>query len=189
MNPRLDLVVGCNGAGKSSLVREVLSRRLPRSPFVNADEIAALVYPDDPEGHSYEAAGRAEAVRDELLVARRSFIAETVFSHPSKLKLLTRAHHSGFRVVLHVVMVPEDTAVQRVARRVAAGGHSVPEDKIRGRYRRLWDNVVIAVGMADQAYVYDNSANHMSLVGEYRSGIPLSPPRWPDWAPDALRSI
>jgi len=37
---RLDLVVGPNGAGKSTFVEFTLAPLLPKSVFVNADEIA-----------------------------------------------------------------------------------------------------------------------------------------------------
>ncbi len=39
---RLDLVVGSNGAGKSTFVELTLAPLLPRSVFVNADEIVVL---------------------------------------------------------------------------------------------------------------------------------------------------
>ena len=53
---RLDLVVGPNGAGKSTCVRLTLGPVRPGVAFVNADEIAAWCWPDDPEAHSCEAA-------------------------------------------------------------------------------------------------------------------------------------
>ena len=60
-----------------------------------------------------------------------------MFSHVSKLKLVHTAIDAGFLVTLHIVMIPESLAVARVANRVRAGGHAVPEDKIRQRYLRL----------------------------------------------------
>ena len=106
--------------------------------FVNADEIAAQRWPDDQLAHSYEAARIAAATRARLIQLGRPLIAETVFSHPSKLDLLRDAAVAGFFMALHVLMVPEDLSVARVAYRVAAGGHDVPVDKIRQRHRRLW---------------------------------------------------
>ena len=88
---RLDLVVGPNGAGKSTFVRLTLSKALARTGVVNADLIAQQRWPDDPEVHSYEAARIATATREALMARREAFIAETVFSHPSKLDLLRRA--------------------------------------------------------------------------------------------------
>jgi predicted ABC-type ATPase len=46
----------------------------------------------------------------------------------------------GFRVSLHFIEVPSaDFAVRRVAMRVAAGGHEVPEADVRRRFRRGLD--------------------------------------------------
>lgn len=181
--PRLDLVVGCNGAGKSSLIGEFLIPRLPGSVFVNADEIAKQRWPGDAENRSYDAARIAARTRATLISMGRPFIAETVFSHPSKLELIDAAHDHGFRVILHVVMVPEDLAVQRVARRVTSGGHSVPEEKIRARYQRVWPLVVAAINRSEQAYVYDNSAGSLRLAARFVSGAEIGDSRWPEWSP------
>lgn len=185
---RLDLVVGCNGAGKSTFVEHVLLPILPRSRFINADVIALEQWPHDPVSHSYEAARIAEAIRDEMITRGRSLIAETVFSHPSKLALIRRAFASDYFVALHVLMIPEDLAVARVAHRVQAGGHHVPEDKIRGRYRRLWDHVDTALDLVDEATVYDNSSNVTGLrvVARTYGGTMLEAPDWPSWTPVPL---
>ncbi len=188
---RLDLVVGSNGAGKTTLVRKVI---LPNAPagttFVNADEIARQRWPEDPEGRSYEAAEVAAATRHALIQARRPFVAETVFSHRSKLDLITEAHAAGFHVALHVLLVPEELTVLRVERRVASGGHSVPEEKIRNRYQRLWGLVRQAMIAADSSNVYDSSPhNRPVIVAQLASGIPVGSVHWPSWAPPELTDI
>jgi predicted ABC-type ATPase len=154
---RLDLVAGPNGAGKSTFVELTLAPLLGGSVFVNADEIARQRWPKDPASHAYEAALLAAETRIKLIELGLSFIAETVFSHPSKLELIDTAHAAGFTVVLHVVLIPEELAVARVAYRVQSGGHPVAENKIRERYHRLWTLVAEAITRCDQATVYDNS--------------------------------
>lgn len=156
---RLDLVVGPNGSGKSTFVELVIAPRRPGVPFVNADVIAA----------------------------REPFIAETVFSHPSKLDLIGRARAAGYSVALHVLLTPEDLAVHRVEHRVAAGGHPVPEDKIRGRYARLWPLVAAGIVAADTAHVYDNSqVDGPQDIASFAYGFPDGPCHWPAWTPSAL---
>lgn len=181
---RLDLVVGPNGAGKSTFVELVLAPLRPGATFVNADVIAAQRWPDDPQGHSYEAAQVAARTRARLLELREPFIAETVFSHPSKLELVDAAVAAGYTVALHAVMVPEDLSVQRVAHRVASGGHAVPEDKIRQRYQRLWPLVIEAIGRTDTARVWDNSRRDGPVeVALFAHGMPVGPCTWPTWTP------
>jgi predicted ABC-type ATPase len=184
---RLDLVVGPNGAGKSTLVAELIGPTRPAVLFVNADLIAAQRWPAEAAQRSYEAARIAERTRDALISAKQDFIAETVFSHPSKLALLDRAHEAGYTVVLHVVLVPLELSLLRVASRVLAGGHDVPEVKIRERFARLWPLVVEAMMRADHVFVWDNaSIDGPREVVQLAGGIPLGPAHWPTWAPEVL---
>ena len=186
---RLDLVVGPNGAGKSTFVELTLAPLLPGSVLVNADEIARQRWPDDAGAHAYHAAEVAADTRSKLIALGRSFIAETVFSHPSKLDLIAAANAAHYTAVLHALLIPEDLAVERVKHRVAAGGHDVPEDKTRLRYRRLWAIVADAVALCDTATVYDNSRfTGPRIVAQLTGGEVIGTPSWPAWTPDVLRS-
>ncbi len=184
---RLDLVVGPNGSGKTTFVEQRLAPLLPGSAFVNADVIAKDRWPNAAEEHSYEAAKMAAAIRDALITQGESFIAETVFSHPSKLDLVHNAREAGYVIVVHIIMVPVELSVARVAIRVAEGGHGVPENKIRERYDRLWPLVAEAIDRADHASVYDNSAPDVTrIVAKYVDGDVVSEIIWPTWAPADL---
>lgn len=162
---------------------------LPGAPFVNAYEIAKIRWPDEVAAPAYDAARVAAQTRTKLIEAGRSFIAETVFSHESKLDLIRAAHAQVYTVVLHAVLIPEALAIHRVRYRVAAGGHAVPEEKIRERYHRLWPLVAEAIGMADIATAYDNSsATGPKIVAQFAGGAQIGGPAWPAWAPEALVS-
>lgn len=186
--PLLHLLAGPNGAGKSSYVRDVLAPATTL-PFINADEIAAERWPDAEAEHAYEAAQIAEAQRRDRMADRSSFISETVFSHPSKVQLVSDAVAAGYLVHLHVIMVPVELTVQRVVERVRRGGHAVPEQKIRERYDRLWDYLVAAIQIVDVAEVLDNSSarNPFRPCARYVHGVLDGTPSWPAWAPPALR--
>lgn len=129
--------------------------------------------------------------RRELLAARTSFVTETVFSHESKVELVHEALAAGYLVTLHVVLVPEELAVARVANRVEYGGHAVPEDKVRARFHRLWPLVAEGIGVADAAFVYDNSKVKPAfrLVASFDHGTVVGEPDWPPWAPSDLRNL
>ena len=186
---RLDLVVGPNGAGKSTFVELTLARLLPGSAFVNADEIAKQRWPDDPASHAYQAARVAAATRAKLIELGKSFIAESVFSHPSKLELIDAARTADYTIVLHVLLIPEELAVERVRHRVSAGGHDVPEDKIRERYQRLWALVATAITRSDFSTVYDNSGlKGPRIVAQMNDGYVIGSPAWPAWTPRVLQS-
>lgn len=184
---RLDLVVGPNGAGKSTLIRLVLQPTWPTAVSVNADEIARHRWGAEAEVHAYEAAAIAAATRSRLIAWGRPLIAETVFSHPSKLELIDEALAAGYFVALHVVMIPEELAVRRVAYRVRSGGHSVPEEKVRQRFRRLWEQVAIAVERVGSAAFWDNAGHDgPDQVALFIDGHPVGRPLWPTWTPPEL---
>jgi predicted ABC-type ATPase len=184
--PVLYVLAGPNGSGKSTFAREVL-QPVTRLPFINADEIAAQRWPGREQQHAYDAAEAAAAARDGALASRVSFITETVFSHPSKVELVYRAVALRYVVELHVMLVPEDLAVARVAYRVADGGHAVPENKVRERYRRLWELVAQARQIAHRTRFYDNSrADAFARVADYELGLPVGTPSWPTWTPAVL---
>lgn len=189
-DPVLHLLVGPNGAGKSTLFAAVIEPAT-HLEVVNADVIAAQRWPEDPAARSYDAAAIAAERRSAWIGERRSFVAETVFSHESKLELVDAAEEAGYLVTLHVVMVPKELAVARVASRVAAGGHPVAEDKVRARYERLWPLVAAAARQVDSATVYDNSrARHpFQVVATLQRGRVMGTPTWPAWTPDAVRDL
>ncbi len=188
--PLLHLLAGPNGAGKSSYIRDVL---VPATglPVINADDIAAQRWPQDQAVHAYEAAQIAESQRRDRIAAGASFISETVFSHPSKVQLVSDAVAAGYLVHLHVVVVPVDLTVQRVLERVRRGGHEVPEQKIRERYTRLWVNIGAAIRIADIAHVLDNSSARtpFRICAHFEHGAVIGSPSWPRWAPLELRDV
>ena len=187
-DPVLHLLAGPNGSGKTTLARRVIVP-VTHLPFINADDIAARRWPGSELEHAYDASQAAAIEREERLAARSSFITETVFSHPSKVELVERAQDAGYLVYLHVVVIPEELSVQRVAHRVRRGGHDVPEGKIRERYGRLWPLVVQARVLADITYVYDNirAAQPHRLMATYDHGTMLGEPAWAAWTPAELR--
>ena len=187
--PVLHLLAGPNGAGKTTFVERVL-RPATGLPFLDADAIAALRWPGAETAHAHEAAAIAEAQRGRLLAAGASFISETVSSHPSKADLVERAVAAGYLVTVHVILVPEEVTVRRVAYRAAHGGRDVPEVQIRGRYARLRSHIAAARLVADRVRFYDNTvaARPFRLVAVYEHGIEVGRSTWPTWTPPELLS-
>lgn len=187
--PVLHLIVGPNGAGKTTFYQRIV-RPGTLLPFINADQIAQQRWPNDPMHHAYDAAEVAAEQRQAAIEEGRSFVAETVFSHPSKMELIRAAQAAGFRVYLHVILIPEELAVSRVQVRVEAGGHAVPEEKIRARFHRLWSLVRQAMDLADETEILDNSRakEPFRSIARYQKGELIGQVEWPPWAPADLRA-
>lgn len=181
------LIAGPNGSGKSTLA---MRRLVPVThlPFVNADLIAKDRWPGEELERAKDASMAAAVERDALMTRGESFITETVFSHSSKVDLVRAAHQLGYLVSLHVVVIPVELCVARVAERVRDGGHDVPEHKIRERFNRLWPLISEACSVTDQVRFYDNSmaATPLRPVAEMEHGSIIGAPQWPTWTPSEL---
>jgi predicted ABC-type ATPase len=155
--PQLWILVGGNGAGKSTYHRLALE---PLGlPFVNADVLARILFAEAPEAHRYEAAQLAERQRLQLLEQGLSFCFETVYSHPSKIDFIARAKALGYQVIMVLIHLEStDLNQARIASRVSEGGHSVPADKVISRIPRLLDQVRASIPLVDVLRVYDNSS-------------------------------
>lgn len=132
--PEAIVVAGANGAGKTTFARELLPALYPNVAFLNADEVQLEA---SPFAHPI-AAGR-ELLRRlaEKERRRESFAIETTLASTMYVRHMRLWRVAGYRVALHFIELPsEDFAVRRVAMRVAAGGHDVPELDIRRRFHR-----------------------------------------------------
>ena len=161
-HPILHLFAGPNGAGKSTLYRALVdSGTLDRGlVFVNADlyEQSHLQNIADLQKRSEAAREWADAQREALMEDKLGFVSETVFSHESKLSLVSHAQSLGYHVVLYIVSVNNpQQLLARVRQRVQEGGHHVPPRRILERYPRTMANLKKAVRLADLALVYDGA--------------------------------
>ncbi len=152
------LLVGINGAGKTTFyytkIKPFHDANSITVPFVNADEIEKANKLSD----SYIAARHAAQLREQYLAEGQSFVAETVFSHPSKIELIDKAQAQGFEVVLnHVHVEDPELAYARVQTRISMGGHPVPKTKVQERFPRTFNNIQQAAQKADRTYVWDNN--------------------------------
>ena len=174
------ILAGPNGAGKTTVSSVFVG---PDVEFVNADIIGAELRRDDPHRPGADVtAGRIVSARLRALTAeRRSFCFETNLASPGLVGRIDAWRADGYEVRLVFVSLPNvDLALARVAARVAAGGHDVPEETVRRRFtaglryffthyrhrvdeRALCDNeaggpVLIASGDSRGEDVLDNSA-------------------------------
>lgn len=147
-----------NGSGKSTLVLEIADRGMDLGEQINPDIIAATLT-GEYGARVREAQSIADARRDACLAEKRSFSFETVMSHPSKLEIMRAARDAGFSVTLYFVGVEDPSInIDRVALRVAQGGHDVPPDRVVARYGRTMKLLASAIGIAHRAVIFDNSS-------------------------------
>ena len=106
------------------------------SEFVNSDEFAKGLSPFNPEKASIQASRYMIMKIRYLLKRQQDFGIETTLATRTLLKTIRMAQNAGYTVtLLYFWLNSPDLAVERVAARVGTGGHDIPEETIRRRYR------------------------------------------------------
>ena len=160
MLPELRIFAGPNGSGKSTV-----------TPFfgvigtyINADDLA--------KGNRIsvlEAAQLSDRLRAQCLIHGESFTSETVLSSDRKLELMREARLHGFFIRGVFVFTQSSLInVTRVRTRVQAGGHDVPEDKIRQRYVKALANLPTFIELCDICHVVDNTEEPIRIYKKHK---------------------
>lgn len=174
-NKILWIVAGANGSGKTSLVLVYSSRFQDQVPFINPDDIAKefdSTY-NGRDASLIQKAGRETIKRQRKLIKEgESFGYETTFSSKRDLKIMSQSKKLGYEIKLAFIgLETSSDNILRVAERVQKGGHYVsPKDIIR-RYERSINNLIKALDIADNIYIFDNSGTRQKLVCRIKNKI------------------
>ncbi|HET8860327.1 zeta toxin family protein [Marivirga sp.] len=165
---KLYVIAGCNGAGKTTASYTILPEILDCKEFVNADEIAKGISPFQPEKVGIEA-GRMMLKRiKNLLEGGESFAFETTLSTRSYVVFIEKAKQLDYQVTcLFFLLDSEELAISRVATRVKEGGHHIPEEVIRRRYKSGLKNFFnLFLHRVDNWLFVNNSGDNYEIVAE-----------------------
>jgi predicted ABC-type ATPase len=186
---QLWLVAGPNGAGKTTLVRfGPLAEMLPRVRFFNPDDLTLELLrsqgmKDFTEANAYvlnrtfiQAAEKTFADTESLLRQGEAVCVETVLSTRKYRPLVEAVRAAGGSVFLiYVALRSPELARARVRDRVRLGGHDVPSEKIRERWRRSLEQLPWFAEQANRFWVFDNSDSNLEppplLLAEGADGI------------------
>jgi predicted ABC-type ATPase len=157
--PALYILAGQNGSGKTTFALN--DPTLRNASFINADIEAERLSPGSPAKAAL-AAGRTTLSNIARHISEgNTFALETALSGLSTLSMMRRALAAGYAIDLSYLCLDSPALnVARVAMRVAAGGHDVPDDDIFRRFSRSLRNLPSAVALAERARVLDNTKNY-----------------------------
>lgn len=163
--PELYIIAGCNGAGKTTASLTILPEVLNCWEFVNADSIAAGLSPLNPESVAFEA-GRIMLQRiRQLLSEKKDFAFETTLATRSYVSLIKEAKQLGYRVtLLYFWLSSPEIAIQRVQKRVNQGGHNIPVDVIKRRYKRGLNNFLNLYQNKCDQWMFSDNTNLVPLL-------------------------
>ncbi|MDR0827375.1 MAG: hypothetical protein LBN33_05810 [Desulfovibrio sp.] len=178
-SPKILVFAGPNGSGKSTISDAWKIVGL----YINADEIKKRR-----DCTVLDAALEAEKLRELCLYEVRDFTFETVLSTERNLDLLARAKSAGFYIEsVFVLTADAELNVFRVRSRVIGGGHDVPAEKIRARYRKSLANIHKLIALSDECYVIDNTEEPFVIYAKDATGQYVSENRY--WPADKLKTL
>jgi predicted ABC-type ATPase len=165
--PQVIVLGGPNGAGKSTAANLLVPGEFP---YVNADEIAKTL-DGYPSREADFAASRIVLTQlDELGRTRGDFAVESTLAGASLAVRIGRLRDVGYLFRLIFLWTPNaEFSIQRVASRVRAGGHNIPEAVVRRRHAAGITNFFSRYRpIADKWEVYNSTSTVPTLVAEGR---------------------
>lgn len=182
-NREVIVVAGTNGAGKSTILNELLLTR--GVTVLNPDQIAKFEI--DQGASPAEANSRAwhtnvrklEDVRDH----GGKFAFETTLGGGTITRLLQEIVERGGTVrVYYIGLESADLHVKRVEERVKRGGHAIPEERIRGRYSSSLQHLARLMREVRTVRIYDNTTEPRHVASIEGGMLAEVTDRCPEWA-------
>ena len=169
--PRILVLAGVNGAGKSSIGGDML--RQAGINWFNPDTFTReLVEATGSPLADANAAAWQEGVRrlDAAIAHGEDYAFETTLGGNTIAARLRDASASHELLMWFCGLDSPERHMARVRLRVSHGGHDIPEAKIRERYRTSIANLVALLPHLSRLRVYDNSR-------DAEPGTPVADPR------------
>jgi predicted ABC-type ATPase len=157
---KLYIIGGCNGAGKTTASYTILPDILDCEEFINADEIARGLSPFNPDKAKIEA-GRIMLKKIKSLIdAGNSFSFESTLATKSYFNIIERAKDEGYETTcIFFWLSSPELAISRVKQRVKEGGHDIPVNVIKRRYKNGIANFFDFYEETVDSWVFINNSN------------------------------
>lgn len=177
--PAIVIVAGVNGCGKSTFAATAAGKSaLLGQTAINPDQLTQEATAQLPEltgvGANLVGVERAEKAVWRAIAQGKSAAVETVLSSKKFLPLVRAARRRRYQTRLIFIALPTvELALERIRSRVAQGGHDVPETKVRERWSRAHDNLVMFMRTVDDVLIFSNVGEIPIPVAERVGRSPL----------------
>jgi len=166
LNKTLYIIAGANGSGKTTFALNYTA--LNNLHFINADEIAKTYDPNDISKYKIKAGKEFFRQLEVNLDGDKSFMIESTLSGKYLKDIILQAKEKNFQIVLiYLFLETEEENISRVANRVLNGGHNVPENDIKRRYKRsknlFWNSYK---QMVNNWMLFFNGDDNYELIAE-----------------------
>jgi len=167
--PRLFVLAGTNGAGKSSVGGATIRAR--GGHYFNPDEAAARIREAQPHLSATQANSAAwhegKRLLQHAIANKLDYNFETTLGGGSLARLLQQASEQGFEVrIWYVGLASPEHHLARVKARVRNGGHDIPEADVRRRFDQSRLQLIGLLPHLSELRVYDNTAEADPFQGQ-----------------------
>ncbi len=172
MSKNVYIIAGPNGAGKTTFAKKFLPKYVNCPHFVNADLIAQGLSPFSPRLVAIKAGKLVLEQIREFADRNVDFAFETTLAGKSYVRFLNELKNKGYAIRLFFLWIPNvDIALARIKERVADGGHDVPEQDVKRRFRRgLYNLFKLYSPILNSWMLFDNSSANPALIAEEKEG-------------------
>ena len=168
--PTLYIIAGPNGSGKSTSYYSYIPSGVD---FVNTDEISKKIKIDHPHLSNTQELANAKALEiiNGFISNKRSYGIETNLHDQNTWNFIQRHQSLGYQIEMKFFYVSSvEILIERVAQRVALGGHFVRDDVINGRYRDGLYYLGKNISTPDKLYIVDASKAEHKFIAELEKG-------------------
>ena len=162
--PELVIVGGANGAGKTTFARQFA--QIEELTYLGADDIAFQLAPDNTASVRVTAGREFSRRLSDAIQTQQSLVIESTLSGGSLARTIEKARQQGYQITIVFVFLDSETlCLHRISERVQQGGHDVPEEDVRRRFKRVfsvfWNHYR---PLADRCLIVYNGGDGFSYV-------------------------
>ena len=166
------IIAGPNGSGKTTFAKKFLPDYVKCPNFVNADLIAQGLSPFSPRSAAIKAGKLVLSQIHEFADSGVDFAFESTLSGKLYVNLFRKLKIKGYKIHLFFLWIPNiELSIARIKDRVAEGGHNVPVQDVKRRFKRSICNFFkLYKPLLDSWILFNNEGRIPELIAKVNNG-------------------
>lgn len=171
-NKNVYIIAGPNGSGKTTFAKKFLPDYVKCPNFVNADLIAGGLSPFSPRSAAIKAGKLVLDQIHEFAKLEVDFAFESTLAGKAHIKFFNELKRRGYKLHLFFLWIPDpELAIARIKDRVAEGGHDIPVQDVRRRFKRSIHNFFrLYQPLMNSWMLFNNAKSVPTLIAKGKNG-------------------